>query len=214
MEASGYEPGFGVPDDRILTEVSHELGNYFHKLHYWIDFVKSEIASTAEEGDQAGLDMLEDTTERLEAFLRMTLEYFTPPRLSFDRIRVDDLVGGIRKRLKGRSLEAKGLDEHAQTEVMIDVSRMTHVVRTVVDRISATLVEGNALTLKLARSTRGEFDGLELEFFAGDARVNGATLTSGIEMAVAEKFVQVHGGELFERGGDHRSLVMFLPLYK
>ena len=70
--------------------------------------------------------------------------------------------------------------------------------------------------VRLMPSERREFRGIEIEFQAGRGAPAGKTLARGIEIAVAEKFIQMHGGELFERkGGDSeaRALVVFLPIY-
>ena len=34
------DTGLGIPDDRILGEISHEMGNYFHKLYYWTEYLR------------------------------------------------------------------------------------------------------------------------------------------------------------------------------
>lgn len=212
---SGYEPGFGLPDDRVLAELSHELGNHFHKLRYWIDYLKTQHKAADSQGEAAtAVHMLETSVENLEIFLRMTLEYFSPARLSFTRLRIEELLRGLSGRLPGRRLAIDGLDRWGATEVFVDPSRINHVVRTVFERVMRTLVEEEEMRIRLEPANRGEFEGVEIEFYAGCTVTPCSKLMTGIEMAVAEKFLKVHGGELFEkRSGTTACLAMFLPLY-
>ena len=96
-----------LADERVLGEISHEMGNYFHKLYYWTEYLKTHPAG-AGHGDASAVDMLEGTVERLEHFMRMILEYFAPPRLCFNRIGAADLVGGLACRLPAASCGSRG----------------------------------------------------------------------------------------------------------
>src|SRR3982750_4424563 len=31
-----------VVQERVLAEIAHELGNFFHKLYYWSDYIKGD----------------------------------------------------------------------------------------------------------------------------------------------------------------------------
>jgi hypothetical protein len=66
--------------------------------------------------------------------------------------------------------------------------------------------------VRLELASRRQYRGVEIEFRGGRASAAGP-LKTGIEMAVAEKFLHMHGAELFEREAATRSLVVFLPLY-
>jgi len=201
--------GLGLPDDRILGEISHEMGNYFHKLYYWTDYLKGAVGDT---GEQGAVEMLEGTVEGLEQFMRMILEYFAPARICFTKAPAAELIGSLEARLVGRRLRVEGADL-AGTTVMVDASLMAHALRTTFERAAGTLLDEPEMIVRVSRARRGEFEGLEVEFLAGKNSRDESRLMQGIEMAVAEKFLQMHGGELFERGGDERALVVFLPLY-
>src|SRR5262245_59259437 len=42
-EADAREQGsLVVVQERVLGEIAHELGNFFHKLYYWSDFIKTD----------------------------------------------------------------------------------------------------------------------------------------------------------------------------
>ncbi len=202
----------GLPDDRILGEISHEVGNYFHKLYYWTDYLKAHDEGPAADG--TAVEMLESTVERLERFVRMMLEYFAPARMSFNHVAASDIVSGLSDKLPGRVVRVEGGESWRDKTILADPSLIAHAVRTVFDRIAETLLGDDALVVHVRRSRRREFEGLEIEFRAGSGVGERARLKQGIEMAVAEKFLVMHGGELFERGAPENALVIFLPLYQ
>ena len=144
----------------------------------------------------------------------MILEYFAPARLCFNRVEAGDLVAGLGKGLTGRRLRIEGADSVAGVIVLADASLIGHALRTVFERVASTLIDEDELLVVLLSANRREFPGVEIEFHAGAGVAEGRSLIGGIEMAVAEKFLQMHGGELFERdAGSPHSLVVFLPIY-
>ncbi|RMF25725.1 MAG: hypothetical protein D6760_00305 [Deltaproteobacteria bacterium] len=206
----GPEAPLGLPDDRILGEISHEVGNYFHKLYYWTDYLKTHSDGRA---DTAPVEMLEETVGRLERFMRMMLEYLAPAKMSFNRIEAGELVAGLGTKLPGREVRVRSTEDWRHFKVLADPSLMAHALRTVFDRVAGTLIDEDALIVEVDRARRREFQGIEIAFQAG-AGINGRErLKKGIEMAVAEKFLLMHGGELFERAEPSRALVIFLPIY-
>ena len=44
-------------DERVIAEIAHELGNYFHKLYYWAEFLQEKRA--ASRADATAAQMLE-----------------------------------------------------------------------------------------------------------------------------------------------------------
>ncbi len=216
-DSQGRHGGLGLPDDRIIGEIAHEMGNYFHKLYYWTDYLRQgqvqQGASGGVEADIAALDMLEGTVERLDRFMRMILEYFSPARLCFNKMSGADLVAALERRLPGRQLRLVGIEDWRQSNVLADPGLIGHAIRTVFERVASSLLDEDEMVIRLTCSRRREFRGLEIAFEAGIGGTTETDLTSGIEMAVAEKFFQMHGGELFERIEGRRALVVFLPIY-
>jgi hypothetical protein len=210
-DEDGRQPttGLGLPDDHLLGEISHEMGNYFHKLYYWSDYLKTAVGDT---GEQGAVEMLEGTVERLEHFMRMILEYFAPARLCFTKVPVSELIGSMESRLVGRRLRVEG-DYVADTTVMVDAALIAHALRTTFESAAATLLDEPEMIVRVTEAHRSEYAGIEIEFLAGKQSRDQARLKQGIEMAVAEKFFQMHGGELFEREGEDHALIVFLPLY-
>jgi hypothetical protein len=203
----------GLADERVLGEISHEMGNYFHKLYYWTEHLKSRAGTNPT--DMAATEMLESTIGRLEHFMRMVLEYFAPARLCFNRVEASDLVSGLESCLPGRRLRVQVAESVAGMAVLADASLIGHALRTVFERVTATLIDEDEMLVVLTAASRREFAGVEIEFHAGAGVGSDRSLIGGIEMAVAEKFLQMHGGELFERDPESlRGLVVFLPIYE
>ena len=80
------------------------------------------------------------------------------------------------------------------------------------------LKQGGALTVGLGRVTRRDFPGLEVRLSV-EPKVAPSplfrTAEAGVEWAVAQKLIEMHGGEIVERcdANGRRTVVIFLPLY-
>src|SRR5207247_3784695 len=79
--------------EKVLAEIAHELGNFFHKLYYWSDYLKER--PTRRNADSTAAQMLERTIKNLEEFLNVSLDYFRPTQLSFMHMTVADVVEGL-----------------------------------------------------------------------------------------------------------------------
>lgn len=207
----GASGALGPPDERVLGEIAHEMGNHLHKLYYWTGYLREQAAARGEP-EAAAVEMLGGAVERLDRFLHMILEYFAPARLCFNKVRVADLVGGLGDHLPGRRLVVEGVDRLGETSVFVDAGLLGHAIRTIFERVASTLVDEDELRVRLELASRRQYRGVEIEFRGGAASAGGS-LKAGIEMAVAEKFLHMHGAELFERETAVRSLVVFVPLY-
>src|SRR5437867_6116827 len=86
--------------EKVLSEIAHELGNFFHKLYYWSDYLKEQPAGAPTESTAA--QMLERTIKNLEDFLKVSLDYFHPTRLSLMRMAIPDVVGGLLSQVRAQ----------------------------------------------------------------------------------------------------------------
>src|SRR5213079_898334 len=82
-----------VRDEKVLAEIAHELGNFFHKLYYSSDYLKEKPARRT--ADSTAAQMLERTIRNLEDFLKISLDYFHPTQMTFTRMAVGELVEGL-----------------------------------------------------------------------------------------------------------------------
>ena len=119
-EASPHTPPDALPDpmhttlapqigERVVADVRHEIGNYFHKLYYWADFLAESRNGHAP--DVTATQMLEGTIRELEELLQATLEYVRPMAASPIRMHVREVVDGIVRQL-GNGLAGGELSTH------------------------------------------------------------------------------------------------------
>jgi hypothetical protein len=191
------EQRHSVAEERVLAEIAHELGNFFHKLYYWAEFLQEKRADHSSEATAA--QMLTQTVGSLEEFLKGTLDYFRPLKLSPVQMPLADIVAGmivqLRAQLHGWPVRVSDAGGWEQRAVLIDPARLP------------------AVFLAIGLDTRS--DGIEAAF-----RVEGRfgtpgfqTAASCVEWALAERIVALHGGRLQQRElpDGPPALVLFLP---
>ncbi len=207
--------------EKVLAEIAHELGNFFHKLYYWSDYLKEKPARKS--ADSTAAQMLERTIRNLEEFLRVSLNYFHPTQLSFSRMAVSELLDGllfqVRAQLNGTSVQVAGHDtwRAEEREVLVDPGHLSHAFEVAVSHLVKQVGPESSITVAIERSARREAAGLEVGFHLrqpNEASPLFRTAEAGVEWAVAQKVVALHGGELLEsnEGPEVKSLVIFLPL--
>ena len=204
------ETGLGPAEVELAAEISHELGNHFHKLRFWTVQLRDEVAAGDPGTETTAL--LERGLEQLESFVRMAVEYYAPPRLSLSRVSVSDLVESLRAGPAAGGLIVRGLEQCRDGELEVDPNVVRRGFGILCGQVKATLVEGEELYLAVNSSERAEPGGVELEFRLGRGHNGAVRLDGGVEMALVKRCVELHGGELFERAGDAASVVVFLPL--
>jgi len=216
-------PADAVPvlvEEKVLAEISHELGNFFHKLYYWSDYLK-EHAPRKTPADSTAAQMLERTIKNLEDFLKLSLDYFHPLQLSFTRMTVGDVVqallGQVRAQLNGTPATVARNGEWGSEEILIDPSHLSRAFEVTLRQMTKQVSPGSTACIAVTHSLRGDQAGLELSFHLEGASESSPlfrTSEAGVEWAVAQKVLALHGGELREdtTGPGEKSLVIFLPL--
>jgi hypothetical protein len=165
--------------------------------------------------------MLERTLKNLEGFLKVSLEYFHPTQLSFTRMAVPDLVEGLlfqaRSHANGTPVEVQAAGAWGDTTVLVDPGHLSKVLGIAVGHLGKGVGAGTRIHIGVERCTRRDGMGLEVRFtLSGPSEGTAPVRTSdaGIEWAVAQKVIALHGGELAERAdeGGAKALTLFLPL--
>jgi len=207
--------------EKVLAEIAHELGNFFHKLYYWSDYLKEKPVRKS--ADSTAAQMLERTIKNLEDFLKLSLDYFHPTQLSFTRMAVSELLEGllfqVRAQLNGTPVMVSDSDAWRSEDagVLIDPGYLSRAFEVAVRHLTKQVGPESSVAVGIERSARRELPGLEVGFHLrqpNEASPLFRTAEAGIEWAVAQKVVGLHGGELQERneGPEEKSLVIFLPL--
>jgi signal transduction histidine kinase len=221
-EARATEQGsLVVVQERVLAEISHELGNFFHKLYYWSDYIKTD-GETAKKGDSTAGHMLERTIANLEEFLKVALEYFNPITLNFTKVPVAELLDGfmthLGAHLNGNEVRVFRDDIEEPGTILVDPNRISQAFRIALHNVHEDLKSGGALTVSLGKGNRRDFPGLEIRLTV-EPKVPASSLLrgaeAGVEWAVAQKLIELHGGEIVERveSNGQKVVLIFLPLY-
>ena len=102
-------------------------------------------------------------------------------------------------------------------DVMVDPSHLSCAFEIAVRQLTKQIGSESTIAIEIGRGMRREGAGLEVEFHLrqpNEASPLFRTAEAGLEWAVAQKFVNLHGGELLERSvvPGEKELVLFLPL--
>src|SRR5437867_9092381 len=117
-------------EEKVIAEITHELGNFFHKLYYWSDYLKEKPGPKS--ADTTAAQMLERTIKNLEDFLKVSLDYFHPTQLSFMPMEVGELLEGllfqVNSHLNGTPVAVTddGAWQKAESKVLVDPGHLSH----------------------------------------------------------------------------------------
>src|SRR5262249_59716772 len=158
------EDGQAAGHDRVLAESSHELGNLFHKLYYWAEFLQERRGDHA--SDAPAVQMLTQTVGSLEEFLKGALDYFRPLKLSPVRMAVSDLIAGmviqLRSQLLGWPVRVSDAGTWDQHSVLVDPVRLPTVLLAAGRRLTERAPAGSGVHIALqalAHRLQGTFPG-------------------------------------------------------
>lgn len=200
--------------ERVLGEISHELGNFFHKLYYWAEFLQ-EKRPPAEDG--TGAQMLERTIRSLEDFLRSALEFFHPVQLACLPMPAADvasaLVGPLRARLNGTPfvMDACG----SGGTILVDPARLSQAWSILTRVLLRRVGPGSRVRLVVHEAACGSRSGVRFGFAIEGGEAAAPTLDTAmdaVEWAFAERIVALHGGELVRGASEGaEALAIVLP---
>ena len=205
--------------EKVIAEIGHELGNFFHKLYYWSDFLQDKPARQS--ADATAVQMLERTIRNLEEFLKVSLEYFHPTQLACMRMGAEELVDALltqlRAQLNGTPVSIADTGDWRDGGVMVDPGRFSQALGVAVRHLVDQVGGESTLAIAVRRASRDGHAGLEVDFRLNRPSEAPALLqtgAAGMAWAVAEKIVMLHGGELLESTIDPegKSVTLFLPL--
>jgi len=204
-------------DEAVVHDLSHELGNYFHKLSYWTDCVRSG-ASDLEAGVSPA-DELDRTLHRLQTFLNLALVYFEPAVADLVAVRGAEIAKAFEALLRGESpdaaLEVTCTAAASDARVQVDTRRLSTGFRTIAVLLGAGA--GTVLRLEVdlvASSKGGESLQLDISATGGSPEAAARRAQRVVEWAVAGRMLELNGGELRtneQRPGSARC-VLTLPL--
>ena len=204
-----------VIGERVVADVRHEIGNYFHKLYYWADFLTESRNGHA--SDVTATQMLEETIRNLEELLQATLEYVRPMAAAPIRMHAGEVVDGVVRQLcsglAGRTV-TPSVDETLPGErvVVVDPGRLSQLLATLVRRIESSMDGTRELEVRVGPEVRGTLEVVVVRM-TGVATGNGHSTLSEVEWATAENVARLAGGELSAHdAGGRATIALSLPL--
>ncbi|MBM4246062.1 MAG: hypothetical protein FJ148_20070 [Deltaproteobacteria bacterium] len=200
-----------------MRDLSHELGNYFHKLYYWTDCVRSGTSDL--EAGVSPTGELDRTLHRLQAFLNLALVYFEPAVADRVAVRGADVAKAFEAILRGESpdavVEIACTAAASDARVQVDTRRLSTGFRTIAVLLGAGA--GTILRLEVdtvASGKRSELLQLAVSATGGSPEAAARRAQRLVEWAVAARMLELNGGELRtneQRPGSARC-VLTLPL--
>ena len=224
-EASTHTPPDAAPEptatlapligERVVADVRHEIGNYFHKLYYWADFLAESRSGRAP--DVTATQMLEGTIRELEELLQATLEYVRPLAASPIRMHAREVVEGIVRQL-GSGLAGRAVTPSidgalpGERSVLVDPGRLSQLLAVLVRRIESTTDRGRELEVRVTAERRGALEVVVVRATGVATGTTNSTL-SEVEWATAENVARLAGGELSTHdAGGRATIALTLPL--
>jgi len=207
--------GAPVIGERVVADVRHEIGNYFHKLYYWADFLTE--SRNGRPGDVTATQMLEETIRGLEDLLHATLEYVRPIAVTPIRMHAREVADGLVRQLttglSGRAV-ATLVDDTVPSDrvLMVDPGRLSQLLTALARRVASATDDAGELEVRVGAELRGT---VEVVALRATGITNGAchsTLTE-VEWATAENVARLIGGELtVHDAGGRTTFALTLPL--
>ena len=150
----------------------------------------------------------------------MSLDYFHPTRLSLMHMAIPDVVGGllsqVRAQMNGTPVTVSDGGAWDGDGVMVDPGHLSQALGVAVATVGKQAGPQSTLHVDVARTLRGDGRWLEVSFELHqpcDPSPLFRTSRAGVEWAVAQKVIALHGGELVERPGADgtKTLTVLLP---
>jgi hypothetical protein len=207
-----------VVQEKVLGEISHELGNFFHKLYYWVEYLRDTARASEEE---TPTEMLERTIRNLESFLKVSLGYFNPVQLNPMRMAaslvVDGLLFQVRAHLGTTPFDVARENDWGDGSVLVDPGQISQAFEVAVRHLAEQAGPESHVQITFERSTRRDCPGLEVHFHLHRANESSPLFRgaeAGVEWAMAQRILALHGGELSEQSqpSGEKSMLVFLPL--
>lgn len=203
-------------DEAVVHDLAHELGNYFHKLYYWTDCIRSGATDT--EAGTSPTDALDQTLHRLQTFLNLSLQYFEPVVAQRIAVRGADVVKAFESLLRSENpaaaIEVADTPAACEARLEIDTTRLSTAFRTIAHLLDAGPETELRLESEVVRAGRTERLQIVVSASGGSAEAAARRAQRVVEWAVAARMLELHEGELKtneQRPGSARC-VLTLPL--
>ena len=175
----------------VVRDLRHSVGNYFHKLYYWVDRIGSEDepAARAEQVDE-----LAGALERFQKYLETGLRYFEADQASPISMGVGEVARASASVLgtdfPGVTISVELEEAVGKRSVRLDPQRFSTALRVLVGLLGGTAREEFAC--RLEANSAGDALLTSIEGRGGRTPVE----IPVVEWAIARKMIEMQGGAL------------------
>ena len=173
---------------RIVETVGHVLGNLFQRMYHLI--------SQARDGDPGAAAELESSTRLLEDFLQLALDYFSPIALALQYVPGTEVAQSLARQFSEAvgcpiKLDVKLL---ADGQLLVDPGRLARTFGLLASRLQVQ-TDGRAC-IEVKAMARDPGRSMTLSVVIPRSMLVAPSSQLEMRWAVAEKFVELHGGAL------------------
>ena len=176
---------------QVVETVGHVLGNMFQRIYHLIDVASAADATTAQ--------ALDGSTRRLEDFLQLVIDYFSPVSVVLQHIPAAEVAQGLARQISDVAACAVKIDAKlpAEARVLADPGRLARSFALLASRLRADVAGECGREVRVVGDTTAT--ALRLVVTLPHRLVAPVSSESEIRWAVAEKLLETHGGSLREQ---------------
>ncbi len=173
----------------VLREVSHDLGNQFHRFYYMTSQLRGRFDGAVEEAGGM-IDDLDNVVSGIEQLVRQTLSFLRPVELRLMDLDIADLAASLAGRSRENPVHTNLEPAAMSARVSVDPTRVGEIL----DRVLACAVHGlePGAALQVEGSLQGEVVELRFPLAAPLSRFE----RDGLGMAIASRLAESHGGQV------------------
>ena len=173
---------------QVVETVGHVLGNVFQRMYHLI-----EICGDADTGAAAALH---GTTRTLEDFLQQVIDYFSPVSLVLQHVPAAEVAQGLARQLSDAVGGAVKLDAKLPAEscLLVDPGLLARSFSLLASRLHGGAGSVPGIAVRVVGEACGR--SIRLTVTLPAAVVAPQSSESEVRWAVAEKFLETHGGTL------------------
>jgi hypothetical protein len=179
-----------VVRSRVVETVGHVLGNMFQRIYHLIDVASATDAVTA--------GALDGTTRRLEDFLQLVIDYFSPVSVVLQHVAAAEVAQSLARQISDVAGCAVKIDAKlpAEARVLADPGRLARSFALLASRLQADAARESGLEVRVVGDATAT--SMRLTVTLPRRLVASGSSESEIRWAVAEKLLETHGGSLQE----------------
>ena len=189
----GDEGQIVVIRPRVVEDVGHVLGNLFQRIYHLIGQARNP------DGGAVAIDQLEASTRRLEDFLQLVIDYVSPLYPALQYVAATDAAQSLARQISDAVGCPVRVDARLSVEgqLLVDPGRLARSFGLLAMQLRAHPSADESIEVRAVARPPGR--SLTLTARLPVRWLPARTTEAEIQWAVAEKFLETHGGTLEEK---------------